>query len=47
MVVLFISRGIDISAELEALNNINHRMPLNDGSLPSICCYTFHNTHDR
>ncbi|GAA5796577.1 hypothetical protein HPULCUR_001950 [Helicostylum pulchrum] len=39
-------RGIDISAEIEALNNINHRMPLNDGSLPSICCYTFHNTHD-
>ncbi|KAG2234825.1 hypothetical protein INT48_006742 [Thamnidium elegans] len=39
-------RGIDISAEIEALNNINHRMTLNDGSLPSICCYTFHNTHD-
>ncbi|KAG2213828.1 hypothetical protein INT47_001097 [Mucor saturninus] len=39
-------RGTDITAEIESLNNLNHRMPLNDGSLPSICCYTFHNTHD-
>ncbi|KAI8375190.1 WD40-repeat-containing domain protein [Blakeslea trispora] len=39
-------RGTDIQAELDLLQDIHHRMPLNDTSLPSICCYTFHNTHD-
>ncbi|KAI8360745.1 WD40-repeat-containing domain protein [Choanephora cucurbitarum] len=38
-------RGTDIQAELDLLKDLQHRMPLND-SLPSICCYTFHNTHD-
>lgn len=39
-------RGTDIAAEIESLKNLSHRIPLNDTSLPSICCYTFHNTHD-
>ncbi|KAI8875847.1 WD40 repeat-like protein [Backusella circina FSU 941] len=40
-------RGTDIQAEIEFLNNINHRVPLGPNSLPSICCYTFHNTSDN
>lgn len=43
----FYSRGTDITAEIDSLKNLNHRIPLNESSLPSICCYTFHNTHDR
>ncbi|KAI8062763.1 WD40-repeat-containing domain protein [Gilbertella persicaria] len=39
-------RGTDIQAELDSLKDMNYRMPLNETSLPSICCYTFHNTHD-
>ncbi|CEP13051.1 hypothetical protein [Parasitella parasitica] len=39
-------RGTDITAEIDSLKNLNHRIPLNESSLPSICCYTFHNTHD-
>ncbi|KAK4509082.1 mitochondrial FAD carrier protein flx1 [Mucor velutinosus] len=39
-------RGTDIIAEIDSLKNLNHRIPLNETSLPSICCYTFHNTHD-
>ncbi|KAI8969049.1 WD40-repeat-containing domain protein [Mycotypha africana] len=39
-------RGTDITAQVEYLKSIHHRLPLSQSSLPSICCYTFHNTHD-
>ncbi|KAI8976819.1 WD40-repeat-containing domain protein [Pilobolus umbonatus] len=39
-------RGTDIQTEIEALKDVNHRISLNSTSLPSICCFTFHNTHD-
>ncbi|CAO3702377.1 unnamed protein product [Rhizopus stolonifer] len=39
-------RGTDIQAEIEHLKDVNYRLPLNDTSLPSICCHTFHNTYD-
>ncbi|KAI7900010.1 WD40-repeat-containing domain protein [Cokeromyces recurvatus] len=39
-------RGTDITTQIESLKNLTHTIPLNESSLPSICCYTFHNTHD-
>ncbi|KAI9250494.1 WD40-repeat-containing domain protein [Phascolomyces articulosus] len=39
-------RGTDIEAELESLKDLRKRVSLGNASLPSICCYTFHNTHD-
>ncbi|KAI8140498.1 WD40-repeat-containing domain protein [Fennellomyces sp. T-0311] len=39
-------RGTDIEAELESLKDLRKRVSLGSASLPSICCYTFHNTHD-
>jgi transcription initiation factor TFIID subunit 5 len=36
----------DIQAEIELLRDIRHRLDCDDKTLPSICCYTFHNTHD-
>ncbi|CEI89162.1 hypothetical protein RMCBS344292_03530 [Rhizopus microsporus] len=39
-------RGTDIRAEIEHLKDVSQRLALNETSLPSICCYTFHNTHD-
>lgn len=46
-VLLSISRGTDIQAEIDSLRDLRHRVSLGSASLPSICCYTFHNTHDR
>ncbi|KAI8888811.1 WD40 repeat-like protein [Backusella circina FSU 941] len=39
-------RKADIQAEVGLLHNIEHRIPLNSTSLPTMCCHTFHNTHD-
>ncbi|KAI8092762.1 WD40-repeat-containing domain protein [Halteromyces radiatus] len=39
-------RGTDIQAEINLLKDIQKRLPLGHDSLPSICCYTFHNTYD-
>ncbi|KAI9311313.1 WD40-repeat-containing domain protein [Dichotomocladium elegans] len=39
-------RGTDIQAEIDSLNDLRKRVSLGSASLPSICCYTFHNTHD-
>ncbi|KAI9482612.1 WD40-repeat-containing domain protein [Zychaea mexicana] len=39
-------RGTDIEAELESLKDLRKRVSLGSASLPSVCCYTFHNTHD-
>jgi hypothetical protein len=41
------SRGTDVQAEVNALKDIGKRLPLGHDSLPSICCYTFHNTYSR
>lgn len=40
------SKGTDIQAEIEHLKDVSYRLPLNETSLPSICCHTFHNTYD-
>ncbi|CDH56267.1 transcription initiation factor tfiid subunit 5 [Lichtheimia corymbifera JMRC:FSU:9682] len=39
-------RGTDIQAEIDSLKDLRKRISLGSASLPSICCYTFHNTHD-
>ncbi|KAI8578790.1 hypothetical protein K450DRAFT_245543 [Umbelopsis ramanniana AG] len=39
-------RGTDVQAEVQAIKDIQKRLVLNSTSLPSVCCYTFHNTHD-
>ncbi|CAO3598589.1 unnamed protein product [Absidia cylindrospora] len=39
-------RGTDIQAEVNSLKDMGKRLPLGHDSLPSICCYTFHNTYD-
>ncbi|OAD69198.1 hypothetical protein PHYBLDRAFT_1237, partial [Phycomyces blakesleeanus NRRL 1555(-)] len=39
-------RGTDIQAEIDSLKDLGKRITLGSTSLPSICCYTFHNTHD-
>ncbi|KAJ3341732.1 Transcription initiation factor TFIID subunit 5, partial [Kappamyces sp. JEL0680] len=36
----------DITAELNALRDVRARVSLGDKTLPSICCYTFHNAAD-
>ncbi|KAG4086570.1 WD40 repeat-like protein [Neocallimastix lanati (nom. inval.)] len=36
---------IDISADIKNLKDISKRAKLDNNKLPSICCYTFHNTH--
>lgn len=41
------SRGTDIQAEIDSLKDLRKRISLGSASLPSICCYTFHNTHDE
>ncbi|KAF9336107.1 Transcription initiation factor TFIID subunit 5 [Podila minutissima] len=40
-------KGSDIQAEIEALRESRKRVALGPSSLPSICAYTFHNTHDN
>ncbi|KAL1915070.1 uncharacterized protein VTP21DRAFT_7775 [Calcarisporiella thermophila] len=40
-------KSSDIKAEIDALRDLRKRVSLGSGSLPSICCYTFHNTHDE
>ncbi|RUS15873.1 WD40-repeat-containing domain protein [Endogone sp. FLAS-F59071] len=39
-------RGTDVQAELDAIKDLRKRLLFGPGSLPSVCCYTFHNTHD-
>ncbi|KAG0175245.1 Transcription initiation factor TFIID subunit 5 [Apophysomyces sp. BC1034] len=39
-------RGTDIQAEIDTLKDLGKRISVGSTSLPSICCYTFHNTHD-
>ncbi|KAG2177933.1 hypothetical protein INT43_003180 [Umbelopsis isabellina] len=39
-------RGTDVQAEVQEIKDIQKRLALNSTSLPSVCCYTFHNTHD-
>ena len=36
----------DITKEIEELREIRQRVELSSNTLPSICCYTFHNTCD-
>ncbi|KAI8332903.1 WD40-repeat-containing domain protein [Chlamydoabsidia padenii] len=40
-------RGTDVQAEVNLLKDMGKRLPLGHDSLPSICCYTFHNTYDN
>ncbi|CAG8526458.1 11130_t:CDS:10 [Ambispora gerdemannii] len=41
------SKGVDVQAEIAALNDIRNRITLGPTStLPSICFYTFHNSYD-
>ncbi|RUP30964.1 WD40 associated region in TFIID subunit-domain-containing protein [Jimgerdemannia flammicorona] len=40
------SRGTDVQAEVDAIKDLRKRLALGPGSLPSVCCYTFHNSHD-
>jgi transcription initiation factor TFIID subunit 5 len=37
----------DIESELSHLRDLRARVQLSDSSLPSICCYTFHNTDQK
>ncbi|GAA5808931.1 hypothetical protein MFLAVUS_002330 [Mucor flavus] len=39
-------RSTDIQAELESLSELRKRVSLGSAALPSVCLYTFHNTHD-
>ncbi|ORZ01457.1 WD40-repeat-containing domain protein [Syncephalastrum racemosum] len=39
-------RGTDIQAEIDSLKDVRKRVSLGSTALPSVCCYTFHNTHD-
>jgi transcription initiation factor TFIID subunit 5 len=43
----FVSRGTDVQAQVNLLKDMGKRLPLGHDSLPSICCYTFHNTYDK
>ncbi|KAI9143777.1 WD40-repeat-containing domain protein [Paraphysoderma sedebokerense] len=36
----------EVEAEIKAIRDLGHRVSLTSKSLPSICCYTFHNTYD-
>jgi transcription initiation factor TFIID subunit 5 len=40
------SRSTDIQAELDSLSELRKRVSLGSDALPSVCVYTFHNTHD-
>ncbi|SAL96088.1 hypothetical protein [Absidia glauca] len=40
-------RGTDVQAQVNLLKDMGKRLPLGHDSLPSICCYTFHNTYDN
>lgn len=42
-------KGIDILSEIENVKNVRKRLSLGPApaSLPSVCMYTFHNTHDN
>jgi len=44
-VPLPVRKLIDISADIKNLKDISKRAKLDNTKLPSICCYTFHNTH--
>jgi transcription initiation factor TFIID subunit 5 len=37
----------DIDAEIEYLRDLRARIQLGDSTLPSICCYTFHNSYNK
>lgn len=37
----------DIAAELNAFRDARSCIQLSDKTLPSICCYTFHNASDK
>ncbi|TPX34082.1 hypothetical protein SmJEL517_g03271 [Synchytrium microbalum] len=39
--------NLDVEKEIQALNDIRKRASLNSGAMPSIICYTFHNTYDN
>ncbi|KAJ1648991.1 Transcription initiation factor TFIID subunit 5 [Dispira simplex] len=39
-------RGIDIKTQLQELADSRKRVALGRESLPSVCCFTFHNTYD-
>ncbi|KAI8099622.1 WD40-repeat-containing domain protein [Halteromyces radiatus] len=40
------SQSVDIQMELDTLNDLRKRISHGSVSLPSVCAYTFHNTHD-
>ncbi|CAO3655437.1 unnamed protein product [Mucor hiemalis] len=40
-------RSTDIQAELDSLSELRKRVSMGSKALPSICIYTFHNTHDQ
>lgn len=44
-VPLPVRKLIDISTDIKNLKDISKRAKLDNTKLPSICCYTFHNTH--
>ncbi|KAI8073004.1 WD40-repeat-containing domain protein [Gongronella butleri] len=37
--------GTDMQAKVDAIKDLAKRLPLGPDSLPSICCFTFHNTY--
>jgi transcription initiation factor TFIID subunit 5 len=37
---------LEVEKEIEALREVRERVALGPAALPSICCYTFHNTRD-
>ncbi|KAI8644361.1 WD40-repeat-containing domain protein [Parasitella parasitica] len=39
-------RSTDIQAELDSLSDLRKRVSMGSAALPSVCIYTFHNTHD-
>ncbi|CAO3591016.1 unnamed protein product [Absidia cylindrospora] len=41
------TQSADIQAELDALKDLRKRISVGTASLPSVCAYTFYNTHDN
>ncbi|KAG5457623.1 MAG: hypothetical protein BJ554DRAFT_2313 [Olpidium bornovanus] len=36
----------DLRAEIESIRSLRKVLALGVSTLPSVCCYTFHNTHE-
>ncbi|TPX48225.1 hypothetical protein SeMB42_g03083 [Synchytrium endobioticum] len=40
-------KNLDVNKEVQALENLRKRANFHGGAMPSIICYTFHNTYDN